>query len=175
MEAIAAEVWAGAVSLAPRVGGALLLLVAFGVAARVVHGIALRLHARVDPPRQDAVNLLGQTGRVALIVVGAVTALGTLGVNVNALVAGLGLTGFALGFAFRDVLSNLLAGLLLLFYRPFTRHDSIAVSGFEGRVVGVDLRYTTLEREDGRVLIPNAILFTNPIALREQAPTPPTG
>lgn len=171
MDAIASEVWAGVVALAPRVGAALLLLAAFGIATRIVHGLAARLQARVDPPRQDAVYLLGQTGKAALIVLGVVTALGTLGVNVAALVAGLGLTGFALGFAFRDVLSNLLAGLLLLMYRPFTRYDSIAVSGFEGTVVGVDLRYTTLEREDGRILIPNAILFTNPIALR----TPPPG
>ncbi|HSE93079.1 MAG TPA: mechanosensitive ion channel domain-containing protein [Methylomirabilota bacterium] len=111
-------------------------------------------------------TIVGQTAKVALVCFGAVTALGTVGVNVTALVAGLGLTGFALGFAFRDVLSNLLAGLLILLFRPFTRHDRIAVTGFEGTVAAVDLRYTTLEREDGRVLIPNSILFTNPIALR---------
>ena len=54
--------------------------------------------------------------KLSLIVFGLVTALGTAGVNVSALVAGLGLTGFALGFAFRDVLSNLLAGVLILLY-----------------------------------------------------------
>jgi hypothetical protein len=65
--------------------------------------------------------------------------------------------------------SNLLAGLLLLFYRPFARHDQIAVTGFEGVVSEIDLRYTTLQRDDGQVLIPNSILFTNPIVLQRGA------
>ncbi len=68
------------------------------------------------------------------------------------------------------MLSNLLAGLLLLVYRPFARHDLISVTGYEGTVAGVDLRYTTLQRDDGKVLIPNSILFTNPIQLRSRTP-----
>ena len=56
---------------------------------------------------------------------GLVTALGTLGVDVSALVAGLGLTGFALGFAVKDTISNILAGVLLLVYRPFSKKDYV--------------------------------------------------
>jgi small conductance mechanosensitive channel len=154
--------------LAGRAAGGLLMLAGFWLAGAVIHRITRRLYDRAEPSRQDAIHLLGQSAKVALITLGVVTALGTLGVNVAALVAGLGLTGFALGFAFRDVLSNLLAGLLLLFYRPFVRHDRIVVSGFEGVVSGIDLRYTTLQQGDGRVLIPNAILFTNPIVLQRE-------
>jgi len=145
---------------------ALALFVAFWIAGNVVQRIARRLAERGEAARQDAINLLGQAAKVGIVVTGALTALGTVGVNVTALVAGLGLTGFALGFAFRDVLSNLLAGLLILIHRPFQRHDRIAVTGFEGVVTSVDLRYTTLEGEQGKVLIPNSILFTNPISLR---------
>ena len=55
--------------------------------------------------------------------------LGTLGINVSALVAGLGLTGFALGFAFRDALSNVLAGVMILLYHPFHRGDCANITG----------------------------------------------
>ena len=82
---------------------------------------------------------------------------------------GLGLTGFALGFAFRDVLSNLLAGVLILLYRPFARGDRISVTGLEGVVTHIDLRYTNLEHEGNLMLIPNSNLFTNPITVFRRA------
>ena len=63
--------------------------------------------------------LLARAAKIALITLGAVTALGNLGVDVSAIVVGLGLTGFALGFALRDTISNLLAGVLILLYSPF--------------------------------------------------------
>ena len=97
--------------------------------------------------------------------------MGTAGIDVSALVAGLGLTGFALGFAFRDVLSNVLAGVLILMYRPFRRGDRIAVSGLEGTVTGIDLRYTILENDGKTILIPNSNLFTNPIVVTPVAPS----
>ena len=52
---------------------------------------------------------------------GVITALGTIGVDVTGLVAGFGLTGFAVGFAMKDALANLLAGVMILLYRPFRK------------------------------------------------------
>ncbi|MDA2918553.1 mechanosensitive ion channel family protein [Desulfobacterota bacterium AH_259_B03_O07] len=106
-------------------------------------------------------RLLARVTKVAVVVIGAITALGTFGVNVSALVAGLGLTGFALGFAIKDVLANTLAGILILTYRPFKPNDRISVSGQEGTVIQIDLRYTTLQAEGKKILIPNSTLFTN--------------
>ncbi|MFQ6615879.1 MAG: mechanosensitive ion channel family protein [Fidelibacterota bacterium] len=100
-----------------------------------------------------------------MIIVGAITAAGTLGIDVSALVAGLGLTGFALGFAFRDMLSNLIAGTMILIYRPFQADDRIAVAGSEGRVIEISLRYTTILTESGKVHIPNATLYKNAITV----------
>ena len=113
----------------------------------------------------DLLALIATTSKMALLTFGCITALGTAGINVSALVAGLGLTGFALGFAFRDVLSNVLAGFLILLYRPFVRGDWINVTGLEGTVLQIDLRYTTLDSADKKILIPNANLFTNPIVI----------
>jgi small-conductance mechanosensitive channel len=100
-----------------------------------------------------------------IVIVGLITALGTMGSNVSALVAGLGLTGFALGFALRDSISNLIAGVLILVYQPFTINSRIKVAGYEGTVVSIDLRYTVIESEGAKVLIPNSKLFTNPITV----------
>jgi small conductance mechanosensitive channel len=147
---------------ANRIGMATGIYLAFWIAARIVHAIIRRIHAHAADSA-DLLDLLGRVAKLALNVFGAVTALGTAGVNVSALVAGLGLTGFALGFAFRDVLSNLLAGVLILLYRPFARGARISVTGLEGIVTEIDLRYTKLECNGDLVLIPNANLFTKPI------------
>ena len=109
--------------------------------------------------------LLARAAKIALITLGVVTALGNLGVDVSAIVAGLGLTGFALGFALRDTISNLLAGILILLYSPFEIGNRINISSFDGVVVSIDLRYTELETQGRRILIPNSKLFTDPITV----------
>lgn len=149
---------------APRAGVALLVLIFFWLAGILLQKVTRRIGERAHV-RGDIVVLIGRTGSILLILLGTITALGTAGVNVSALVASLGLTGFALGFALKDALSNLLAGVLILIYRPFKRHDRISVAGFEGIVIETDLRYTTLQGEDKRILIPNSTLFTHSIVL----------
>ena len=109
--------------------------------------------------------LIGRIAKIGLIVFGLITSLGTFGINVSALVAGLGLTGFALGFALKDVVSNLIAGSIILLHRPFKINDKISIVGHEGKVINIDLRYTTIESEDKKVLVPNSILFTKEIII----------
>ena len=109
--------------------------------------------------------LIGRIAKIGLIVFGLITSLGTFGINVSALVAGLGLTGFALGFALKDVVSNLIAGSIILLHRPFKINDIISIVGHEGKVIKIDLRYTTIESEDKKVLVPNSILFTKEIII----------
>jgi small-conductance mechanosensitive channel len=88
-----------------------------------------------------------------------------MGINVSALVAGLGLTGFALGFGLKDILGNLVSGLLILLYRPFSLNEQISVAGMEGCVTEIDLRYTRLENAGKAYLIPNSMMITNTIML----------
>jgi small-conductance mechanosensitive channel len=155
---------------APKIGASLLILLGFWFISLLASRIILQVSKRSHASKRDVIELLAQITRVSLFVFGVVTALGTIGVNVSALVAGLGLTGFALGFAFRDALSNILAGVLIVMYRPFLRGDRILVVGLEGDVVGIDLRYTTLRHEEKILLIPNSTLFTNPIILTRPKP-----
>jgi len=148
-----------------RVVEAFGIFCAFWLVAVVVRSLILRAFRSRTVLSEDLLSLIAGVTNMALLTFGVVTALGTAGINVSALVAGLGLTGFALGFAFRDVLSNVLAGFLILLYRPFGRGDLINVTGLEGTVLHIDLRYTTLDSADKRILIPNANLFTNPITI----------
>jgi small conductance mechanosensitive channel len=166
----------------PRGGVALGLLLIFWVAALLLERGVSRVGRRRDL-NLDLTHMLGRLARLALVAFGVVTAVGTLGIDVKALVAGLGLTGFALGFALKDIIANLLAGILVLFYKPFGRDDQIEVAGTSGRVDGINMRYTILAAGDGtRVLVPNSILFTNSIRVisaarpdrSEPAPIPPS-
>ena len=157
------NVWA----IASNLGLGILILIGSLLLGSLAHSLVVRIAPRAGPGREDVLHLLAQIARTAVIVFGIVTALGTMGINVSALVAGLGLTGFALGFAFRDALSNILAGAMILFYRPFRRHDRIKVTDFEGVVAEINLRYTIIQREGSRVLIPNSNLLTNPIVVIE--------
>jgi len=148
----------------PKVSGAVVVVLIFLVVARVVGTSISRSSAKLKLDGRVAA-LVARISSVVLVLFGFVSALGILGVNVSALVTGLGLTGFALGFALKDTISNLLSGVLILLYQPFKIGDRIKISGYEGDVVAIDLRYTELGSEGDKILIPNSKLFTDPITV----------
>jgi len=148
----------------PKVAAVVVVIVLFFVLSRIIRGVIIRATRKLNIENHLAF-LLARTSSVIIIIFGIVTALGTLGINVTAIVAGLGLTGFALGFALKDTISNLLSGILILLYQPFKIGNTIKLSGYEGKVVSIDLRYTELDSEGNRVLIPNSKLFTDPITV----------
>lgn len=79
----------------------------------------------------------------------------------------LGIFSIAIGFAFRDILENLLAGVLLLFRAPFRTGDEIEVEGVRGTVQEINLRETVLRTHEGRrVLVPNATVYKNEITVQ---------
>ena len=118
MEELRREALAQAILWVPTVAVALSLLVLFLVLSRLAHFGVLRIVERTRA-HGPLGQLLASVARISLLVLGLVTALGTLGVNIMGIVAGLGLTGFALGFALKDSIANLLAGVMILLYRPF--------------------------------------------------------
>lgn len=168
MDELRHEAWAQAVVWVPTVLVALGLLVLFFVLARISHFAVLRIMARTRAHGSLGL-LLASIARITLLILGLITALGTLGVNITGIVAGLGLTGFALGFALKDSIANLLAGVLILLYRPFDIGDRIDVGGLSGHVVKIDLRYTELDNPSERVLVPNSKLLTDPIRVSKTA------
>ena len=82
---------------------------------------------------------------------------GRLGVNVAPLIAGLGVTGFILGFAFQESLGNLASGLMIAINEPFKIGDYVIVAGLEGTILKVDMMATVLATGDNKtVSIPNS-------------------
>ena len=161
--------WSGlAIDWSQKIGLALLILFGFWILAVVIRKIIRKAGGAtgIDP---SVVNLLARVANVVILIMGLVTALGTVGVDVSAIVASLGLTGFAVGFALKDSISNLLSGVLILIYRPFRVGQWINVKSFEGTVTAIDLRYTTLEQGEEKILVPNSLLFTNPINIRSKS------
>src|ERR1041384_7411847 len=76
----------------------------------------------------------------------------------------LGISGVAIGFAFRDILQNFLRGILLLLAQPFKLGDEIAVSGYEGVVQEIQARATLIKTYDGfLIVIPNATIYTQSV------------
>lgn len=152
----------------PKITGLIIVLAVFIVLSSISKKIIIKISDRLelDPSLS---HLFARSSRVALIIIGLITALGTIGIDVSALVAGLGLTGFALGFALKDTISNILSGILILLYRPFKVGDTVKISSHQGEVLSIDLRYTKLAAEGANVLIPNAKLFTDPVTVFNQS------
>lgn len=134
------------------------------VGAAVAHaaGKASRAAALRSPlrPRQLLVNFVSRTARTVVLVFSGVLALGALGLDIGPLIAGIGITGFIVGFAFKDSLSNLAAGLLLLFYQPFEVGDFVEVGGITGAVRDMSIAATELKMPDGRLaIVPNSRIW----------------
>ena len=144
----------------PAVMASIVIFILFWISGIFTQFLITRL-ANKRGLNPELLKLNGRTAKIGLIIFGLVTALGTIGINVSALVAGLGLTGFAL----KDVVSNLIAGSMILLHRPFKVHDIIGVAGHEGKVINIDLRYKTIEADGKKVLIPNSTLFTKEISI----------
>lgn len=164
MDNIISALREGAIAWIPRIAVVVLIFVVFLIAAKIIKTIITNSAKRLKLDG-TLTSLFARTSSITLIVFGVITALGTLGVDVSALVAGLGLTGFAIGFALKDTISNLLSGVLILLYRPFEIGNRIKIAGYEGTVVSIDLRYTELNFEEHKILIPNSKLFTDPITV----------
>jgi small conductance mechanosensitive channel len=105
----------------------------------------------------EAVELMITVGRYALLTVGTVDALATLGLNLGGVLAGLGILGLAVGFAAQDSLANLIAGFVILWDRPFRVGHWVRIGdNVEGRIRRMTLRTTRLETlDDGIMVLPN--------------------
>lgn len=145
----------------PRVLAALLVVGLFWLLAAGARWLLRAVFARVVDDR-TVENLVKQVTYYAIWALGLLVAVGALGFDPQTVVTGLGLTGLALGFALKDIISNFVAGLLLLALRPFRLGDQIVVGETEGGVERIELRATQIRTYDGRlVLVPNAELFTS--------------
>lgn len=112
----------------------------------------LERHAMEPPVRL----LLVRVVKIIVLLFTAVIALEALGVPIAPLVAGIGVAGVGIGLALQGVLSNVMAGLSIIFTKPFKVGEHISLLGVHGDVVLIDIFSTTLVHPDrSRVIIPN--------------------
>ena len=145
---------------------AVLVLVITGLLVWAVHrGIerTLRNRRRVRPSlKRLLANLAGILVWFFGIMVAAIILFP--GLTPSSLVAGLGIGSVAIGFAFKDIFENFLAGIIILFRSKMRIGDYIECEGLEGQIEDILVRETHIRRTDGQLVIaPNAMLFQNPL------------
>lgn len=155
----------GAAAALPNIGLGLIIFAVFAIIARLISTLV----RRVTATRQRNLGLvLGRLSQWLTLFIGLLIALGVIfpSVNAQSLVEVLGISSVAIGFAFRDILQNFLAGILLLLTEPFRIGDQIIVRDFEGTVEDIQTRATLIMTYDGRrVVIPNSALFTESVSV----------
>jgi len=134
---------------------ALVVVVVGFIAARWVGKLLdrwLTSKAMEPPMRMLLVRIL----RLLIFAMALVVALGTAGMDVTALIAGVGVAGVGIGLAMQGILSNLMAGLTIIFTKPFRFGEYVEIAGVQGQVTNIELFTTTLLHPDqSRVVVPN--------------------
>ena len=151
---------------APNIVLAIGIFILFWVSGTIFKTIVRRIMDKKSSHANISRVLAGIVKNIMLIG-GFITALGTLGVNISAIVAGLGLTGFAFGFAFKDMLSNFISGIMIFIYEPFKLGDTIEVDGKTGKVVDINLRYVTLVNDEAQILVPNSLSVSKSLEVKK--------
>ena len=157
----------GFIILLPNMVLALIVFAIFFFAGRAIKKVVRNL----TRDRRQARNLgmvLGRLAQGVTVLVGLFIALSIVIPSLKAgdLVQLLGVSSVAIGFAFRDILQNFLAGILILLTEPFQIDDQIVFKDFEGTVENIQTRATTIKTYDGRrIVIPNSELFTNSVTV----------
>ncbi len=149
----------------PRIGLAILIIIIGIIVAGWLTGIFKK---RVIRHSQDALmgDFLSKAVRLILIICILLLALHAGGLSgiAGAIMATAGASAVVLGFAFKDIIENFLAGIILAFNRPFNINDTVQIEAIFGKVFSMEFRYTKILTFDGRsVYIPNADVLKKPV------------
>lgn len=151
------------VSMLPNFILALLSFFAFILIAKYSVRLLKRLlNKTIDNPALN--NIIGKTIYIAIVVIGTFVSLSVLNLEktVTSLLAGAGIIGLALGFAFQDIAANFISGILMAARRPFKVGDIIETAGHEGIVHKINIRTTEITSFQGQqIIIPNKEVFQN--------------
>lgn len=152
----------------PYIIAGIIVILVFWLISKLVKTIFLSASKRTHLDNRLR-TLFSRLISVAVFVLGLFAALTVIipGLTFGSLIAGLGFTSFIVGFATKDILNNLLSGVLILWNQPFHIGDYLFVKGNEGTVEYIGVRATKLRKDDGElVLIPNGEMYTNALVIR---------
>ena len=157
--------WHQLIRILPRLVFALVLLGAiWWGAGRLREYLNRRLAAKAKDPLLT--RFLTQIARWVVVVIGILLSLQIIGLSgiVSGVVAGAGVSAVVVGFAFKDIAENFLAGVILAFNRPFNLGDTIAIQDVMGRVRELNLRTTLIKTFDGKdVFLPNSLVLKDKV------------
>ena len=157
----------GFIKLLPNIIVALVLFALFFILAMVVRSLIHRTFR--SRGRGNLGEVLGGFIKWVLVVLGGLIAATIVVPSLNPadLIAGLGVSSVAIGFAFKDILQNWLAGLLILLRQPFQIGDQIEAGGFEGTVKHIETRATIIKTYDGqKAVVPNSEIYTSAVLVK---------
>lgn len=149
----------------PNFALALFIIILFYFLAHFLKSVSFRLLRRLKLV-QSVQNLILTFIHTTTILIGFFISLGILNLEktVTSLLAGAGIIGLALGFAFQEIASNFVSGVFIAFKKPYRNGDIVETRDILGVVTSIDLRTTTLTTFQGlEVMVPNKILFTEPV------------
>ena len=139
----------------PALFGALLIIVAGLIASRWITRLfsAWLSRRKLEPPVR---MLMSRVVALLIVLFAALIAIGTIGVDIMPLVTGIGVIGVGVSLAMQGVLGNLVAGLLIIFTKPFRVGEYVSIIGVQGQVDTIELFNTVLLHPDrSRIVIPN--------------------
>ncbi len=157
---------AGFFALLPKL---LIAIVVFGIFYLI--GVAVAKFVAKATRDRTSANLevvLGRLAKWTILLFGFMVAVAVVAPSVDfaSLLGTLGIGGVAIGFAFKDLLQNFMAGLLILIRQPFEEGDQVVFEDKEGTVEQIDTRSTVLRTYDNRkIIIPNGHVYTNPMVV----------
>lgn len=156
----------GFLAMLPLLATALVVFVLLLFLARGLRFVAEKALARSSNlGAATAIGRLLYVAMIGLAVLIAVT-IAFPSMTPGRLISVLGVGGIAIGFAFKDIFQNLLAGILLLLRHPFRVGDEITTGAFTGTVEAIETRATFIRTYDGRrVIIPNGDVYTKPVTV----------
>ena len=155
----------------PNFGFALVTLALFYAGAWVARASITRVFRYRG--RRDLADLLGGFVKWSIIAFGLLVCATIVFPSIRPAdaLATLGIGSIAVGFAFKDILQNWIAGLLILLRQPFRRGDQIVINNYEGTVEHIEARATILKTYDGRrVIIPNSDVYTRSMIVNTAFP-----
>lgn len=153
-------------AMLPLLFAGLLAFLLLWLVAKVVRAGLERVLARSS--NRSAATAIGRIAYVLLLALAVLISVTVAfpSMTPGRLISVLGVGGIAIGFAFKDIFQNLLAGILLLLRHPFRVGDEITTGEFTGTVEAIETRATHIRTYDGkRVIIPNGDVYTKPVTV----------
>lgn len=142
---------------------ALAIFVVGWIASKWACALALRA-ARKSQVDEALARFLAALAQYAVLAMAVIAALSKVGVQTTSLVALLGAAGLAVGLALQGNLSNFAAGVMILFFRPFTLEDRVRIAGEIGTVKNIGLFATTMHTPaNEQIIVPNASITSDVI------------